>query len=110
LIANILSDTGLAVKVPGNEGTTFLLHPISSITSPDLVDVVLESVGDNQARVIKVLRQIVSGLGIMEAKKLVESAPKPILEHVPQWVANSAKKNLEAVGAEITLKRSRADP
>jgi ribosomal protein L7/L12 len=106
LISEILADTGLAVKVPKNEGTTFLLQPIAFIASTDVVDVVLESAGGNQTQVIKAVRQVVSGLGIMEAKKLVENAPKPILEKVHKWVAEAARKKLEAAGAKITLKRS----
>ncbi|MEU6078369.1 ribosomal protein L7/L12 [Micromonospora sp. NPDC047074] len=106
LIAEILADTGLAVKVPKNEGTTFLLHPIASIASTDMVDVVLESAGDNHIQVIKVARQVVSDLGIVEARKLVQNAPKPIMEKVAKWVAKAAKEKLEAAGAKITLKRS----
>src|SRR5690606_28737985 len=48
----------------------------------DEFDVILESAGDKKIQVIKVVREIVSGLGLKEAKDLVEGAPKPILEKV----------------------------
>lgn len=70
----------------------------------DEFDVVLESVGDKKIQVIKVVREIVSGLGLKEAKDLVEGAPKAILEKAPKDAAEKAKASLEAVGASVTLK------
>ncbi|WP_199441726.1 50S ribosomal protein L7/L12 [Umezawaea beigongshangensis] len=70
----------------------------------DEFDVVLESAGDKKIQVIKVVREVVSGLGLKEAKELVESAPKPILEKVAKDAAEAAKEKLEAAGAKITLK------
>ncbi|CAM3647159.1 50S ribosomal protein L7/L12 [Kibdelosporangium persicum] len=70
----------------------------------DEFDVVLESAGDKKIQVIKVVREVVSGLGLKEAKELVESAPKPVLEKVAKEAAEAAKEKLEAVGAKITLK------
>ncbi|MFI6098902.1 50S ribosomal protein L7/L12 [Lentzea sp. NPDC051213] len=67
-------------------------------------NVVLESAGDKKIQVIKVVREVVSGLGLKEAKELVESAPKAILEGVAKDVADAAKEKLEAAGAKITLK------
>jgi large subunit ribosomal protein L7/L12 len=70
----------------------------------DEFDVVLESAGDKKIQVIKVVREVVSGLGLKEAKELVESAPKPVLEKVAKEAAEAAKEKLEAVGAKISLK------
>ncbi|MBP2322433.1 large subunit ribosomal protein L7/L12 [Kibdelosporangium banguiense] len=70
----------------------------------DEFDVVLESAGDKKIQVIKVVREIVSGLGLKEAKELVESAPKPVLEKVAKEAAEAAKEKLEAVGAKIAVK------
>ncbi|MGW0436385.1 ribosomal protein L7/L12 [Micromonospora sp. NPDC003197] len=106
LIAEILADTGLTVKAPRSEKTTFILQPIDLISPTGAVDVVLESAGDNHIQVIKAVRQVDSGLGIMDAKKLVENAPKPILKKVGKWVAEAAKEKLEAAGAKVTIKRS----
>lgn len=66
-------------------------------------DVVLEGFGDNKIAVIKVVREI-TGLGLKEAKELVESAPKPIQEGVAKDKADELKKKLEEAGAAVTLK------
>ncbi|WP_139652273.1 50S ribosomal protein L7/L12 [Raoultibacter phocaeensis] len=66
-------------------------------------DVVLEGFGDNKIAVIKVVREI-TGLGLKEAKELVESAPKPIQEGVAKDKAEELKKQLEDAGAAVTLK------
>jgi large subunit ribosomal protein L7/L12 len=67
-------------------------------------DVVLEGAGEKKIGVIKVVREIVSGLGLKEAKDLVDSAPKPILEKVAKEAAEEAKAKLEAAGATVTVK------
>ncbi|HZU45805.1 MAG TPA: 50S ribosomal protein L7/L12 [Mycobacterium sp.] len=67
-------------------------------------DVILESAGDKKIGVIKVVREIVSGLGLKEAKDLVDSAPKPLLEKVAKEAADEAKSKLEAAGATVTVK------
>src|SRR3954449_11694020 len=69
----------------------------------DEFDVVLEGAGDKKIQVIKVVREVVSGLGLKEAKELVESAPKPILEGVNKEAADAAKAKLEEAGAKISL-------
>jgi large subunit ribosomal protein L7/L12 len=67
-------------------------------------DVVLEAAGDKKIGVIKVVREIVSGLGLKEAKDLVDSAPKPLLERVTKDAADEARGKLEAAGASVTVK------
>jgi large subunit ribosomal protein L7/L12 len=67
-------------------------------------DVVLTDVGPNKIAVIKVVREVVPGLGLADAKKLVESAPAKILEGVGKDAAEVAKKKLEEAGAKIELK------
>ena len=69
----------------------------------DEFNVVLEAAGDKKIQVIKVVRELVSGLGLKEAKDLVESAPKPILEAVPKDAADAAKAKLEEAGAKVSL-------
>ena len=66
-------------------------------------DVVLESAGDKKIAVIKEVRALTS-LGLKEAKDLVDSAPKALLEGVSKEDAEKAKEQLEAAGAAITLK------
>ena len=67
------------------------------------VDVILTSGGDKKIAVIKEVRALTS-LGLKEAKDLVESAPKPVLEQVEKDVAEKAKAALEAAGGSVELK------
>ena len=66
-------------------------------------DVILTSFGGNKISVIKEVRGI-TGLGLKEAKELVEGAPKPVKEGVPEAEANEIKEKLEATGASVELK------
>ena len=66
-------------------------------------DIVLSSAGQSKINVIKAVRAITS-LGLKEAKDLVDSAPKPIKEGVPQAEADEIKAQLEEAGAEVELK------
>ena len=70
----------------------------------DEFDVILEGAGDKKIQVIKVVREVVSGLGLKEAKDLVESAPKALLEKVDKEAAEAAKTKLEEAGAKVSLK------
>ena len=67
-------------------------------------NVVLAAAGDNKLGVIKAVREILPNLGLMEAKKLVESAPKDLLTNVKKDQAEEAKKKIEAAGGKIELK------
>lgn len=67
-------------------------------------DVVLEDAGAKKIGVIKAVRELVSGLGLKEAKELVEGAPKAILEGANKDDAEAAKAKLEEAGAKVTLK------
>jgi large subunit ribosomal protein L7/L12 len=66
-------------------------------------DVILQSAGDKKIQVIKEVRALTS-LGLKEAKDLVDSAPKPVLERVPKEQAEAAKEKLEAAGAGVDVK------
>ncbi len=80
---------GAAAGAPAEEKTEF--------------DVILKSPGKNKIQVIKVVREI-TGLGLKEAKELVDNAPKPIKEGVSKEEAEQIKKKLEEVGAEVEVK------
>ena len=67
-------------------------------------DVVLASFGDKKMGVIKEVRALVSGLGLKEAKELVESAPKTLKEGVTKEEADEMKTKLEAAGATVEIK------
>jgi large subunit ribosomal protein L7/L12 len=66
-------------------------------------DVVLAGAGDKKIQVIKVVRAV-TGLGLKEAKDLVDGAPNPVKEGVPQEEADQIKAQLEEAGAEVELK------
>ena len=66
-------------------------------------DVILESAGEKKIGVIKVVREIVSGLGLKEAKDLVDGAPKALLEKATKEAAEDAKAKLEAAGATVSV-------
>jgi large subunit ribosomal protein L7/L12 len=69
----------------------------------DEFDVILENDGGKKIQVIKVVREL-TGLGLKEAKDLVEAAPKAVVEKVNKENADKAKAKLEAEGAKVTLK------
>jgi large subunit ribosomal protein L7/L12 len=66
-------------------------------------DVILEAVGDKKINVIKEVRAI-TGLGLKEAKALVEEAPKPVKEGIPKDEAGKIKEQLEGAGAQVSIK------
>lgn len=67
-------------------------------------DVILADAGGNKIAVIKEVRGVVPGLGLAEAKKLVESAPQPLKEGAKKEEAEEIKKKLEAAGAKVEIK------
>lgn len=81
---------GAAAAAPAEEKTSFT--------------VVLKEVGANKIGVIKEVRAAVAGLGLAEAKALVESAPKEIKENATKEEAEEIKKKLEAAGAKVEIK------
>lgn len=71
----------------------------------DTFDVILASVpADKKIAVIKAVREVKAGLGLAEAKALVEGAPKPVLEEANKADAEAAKKKLEEAGGKVELK------
>ena len=66
-------------------------------------NVVLKAAGEKKIEVIKAVRQIVSNLGLKEAKELVDTAPQPVLQGVSKDAANDAKAKLEAAGATVAV-------
>ncbi len=67
-------------------------------------DVILANAGDKKIQVIKVVRELIPGLGLKEAKELVDSAPKPLKENVQKDEAEKIKAALEAEGATVEIK------
>ncbi len=88
---------GMMMQAPGGGGAT------EEAEEQTEFDVVLESFGDKKMAVLKVVRTI-TGLGLKEAKELVESAPKAIKEAVSKEDAEEVKKQLEEAGGSVTVK------
>ena len=82
--------SGAATAAPAEEKTAF--------------DVILKETGPNKIAVIKEVRACVAGLGLAEAKALVEGAPKPVKEGVTKEEAAEIKKKIEAAGAKVEIK------
>lgn len=66
-------------------------------------DVILSSVGEKKIEVLKVVREV-TGLGLKEAKDLVDAAPKPVKEKIKKEEADQIKQKLEAAGAKVEIK------
>ena len=77
--------------------------PVAAAAEKTEFSVVLEAAGDKKINVIKVVREL-TGLGLKEAKDLVEAAPKEVKGDVPKAAAEEMKKKLEAEGAKVALK------
>ena len=84
-------------------GVMVAAAPAAEVEEKTEFDVELTEAGDQKIKVIKVVREI-TGLGLKEAKELVESAPNVLKEQATKEEAEELKKKLEEVGAKITLK------
>jgi len=91
-----VSAAAMAVAAPGGGGA-------AAVEEKTEFNVILAEVGANKVSVIKAVREI-TGLGLKEAKDLVDGAPKPIKEGVDKAAADDAKKKLEDAGAKVELK------
>ena len=92
---------------PAAGGAVMMAGPVgveaAAVEEQTEFDVVLTGFGDNKIPVIKVVRAA-TGLGLKEAKELVESAPKPIKEGIPKEEAEDLKKEVEAAGGTAEVK------
>ena len=85
---------GVAAAAPAEE---------EEAKGPTEVSLILKSCGASKVQVIKAV-QAITGLGLMDAKKLVDAAPAPVKEHISPVEAEEHKKALEAAGAEVEVK------
>lgn len=84
-----MAAAGAAAAAPAEEKTEF--------------NVILKAAGEKKIEVIKAVRQIITSLGLKEAKELVDSAPQPVLQGVSKDAAADAKAKLEAAGATVAV-------
>ena len=94
-----VSAAAAAVAAPAAGGGA----PAVAVEEKTEFDVVLTEIGPNKVNVIKAVREI-TGLGLKEAKDLVDGAPKPVKEAIPKADAEAAKKKLEDAGAKADIK------
>ena len=87
----------VAIAAPSGDGDA----PVEA--EKDSFDVILKSPGGAKLQIVKLVKEL-TGLGLKEAKEVVDSAPKPIKEGIPKDEAEALKKQLEEAGAEVELK------
>lgn len=100
LVKAIEEEFGVSAAAPVASGA-----PVEeeSKKGPSEVSLILKSAGDKKVAVIKAV-QAITGLGLMDAKKLVDAAPSPIKEHISPVEAEEHKKALVEAGAEVEIK------
>ncbi len=104
LVKQLEEKWGVSAAAPvavATAGPAVAAAPVEEKTS---FDVILADAGGNKIAVIKEVRAAVAGLGLAEAKALVESAPKALKEGVTKEEAEEIKKKIEAAGAKVEIK------
>lgn len=104
LVKKLEETWGVSAAAPVGFAAGPAAGPAEAVEEKTEFDVVLTSSGDNKIGSIKAVREVSPGLGLADAKKLVESAPAKVLEGVTKEVAEAAKKKLEEAGAKVELK------
>ena len=102
LVKKLEETWGVSAAAP--VGVAVAAGPAEVVEEKTEFDVVITDGGPNKIAVIKAVREVSPGLGLADAKKLVESAPAKVLEGVSKDAAEAAKKKLEEAGAKIDLK------
>lgn len=103
LVKKLEEEWGVSAAAPA---AAVMAAPVAAEAAEEKTsfDVSLESAGGNKISVIKAVREVASGLGLADAKKLVESAPVNVLEGASKDDAEAAKAKLEEAGATVELK------
>ena len=103
LVKALEEEFGVSAAAPVAVAAAPVAGAAAAVEEKTEFDVVLKSAGAEKIKVIKVVREI-TGLGLKEAKELVDNAPKPIKEAVSKDEAEEIKAKLEEVGAKVELK------
>lgn len=104
LVKQLEQTWGVSAAAAVAAGPAAAAGPAEAAVEQTEFNVVITGAGANKIAVIKAVREIAPGLGLADAKKLVESAPINVLEGVSKDAAEAAKKKLEESGATIELK------
>ncbi|QJE97528.1 50S ribosomal protein L7/L12 [Luteolibacter luteus] len=102
LVKKLEETWGVSAAAP--VGVAVAAGPVEAAEEKTEFDVVITDGGANKIAVIKAVREVSPGLGLADAKKVVESAPAKVLEGVSKDAAEAAKKKLEEAGAKVDLK------
>ena len=104
LVKELEAKFGVSAAAPVASAAPVAAAAAAVVEEKTEFDVVLVDAGAEKIKVIKVVREVVSGLGLKEAKDFVESAPKTIKEALPKAEAEKIKKQFEDVGAKVEIK------
>ena len=106
LVKQLEAKWGVSAAAPVAAAAAVAAGPAApAATAQDTFDVIIASVpADKKIAVIKAVREVKAGLGLAEAKALVEGAPKPLLEGANKADTDAAKKKLEDAGAKVEIK------
>ena len=102
LVKELEEELGVSAAAPVAMGPA-AAGPVAAAEEKTEFNVILTEAGEKKIQVIKVVREL-TGLGLKEAKDLVDGAPKPVKEGVPKGEAESIKKKLEEQGAKVEIK------
>lgn len=102
LVKNLEEKWGVSAAAP--VAAAAAAAPAAAAEEKTAFDVILTDIGGNKIGVIKAVRETVAGLGLAEAKALVEGAPKALKEGVTKEEAEEVKKKIEAAGAKVEIK------
>lgn len=101
LVKALEEEFGVSASAPA--AAAAVAAPVAAVEEKTEFDVILQSCGSEKIKVIKVVREI-TGLGLKEAKDLVDNAPKPVKEAATKEEAAAIKTKLEEVGATVEVK------
>lgn len=104
LVKSLEEKWGVSAAAPVAAAGAGGAAPAAAVEEKTEFDVILTDAGSNKIGVIKEVRGVVAGLGLAEAKKLVESAPQKLKEGAKKEEAEEIKKKLEAAGAKVEIK------
>jgi large subunit ribosomal protein L7/L12 len=105
LVKQLETKWGVSAAAPVAAAAAPAAAAAAPAAAKDTFDLILASVpADKKIAVIKVVREVKAGLGLAEAKALVEGAPKPLLEGANKADTDAAKKKLEEAGAKVEVK------
>ncbi|MGC8862454.1 MAG: 50S ribosomal protein L7/L12 [Armatimonadota bacterium] len=99
-----VSAVAMAAPVAAGAPAAGAAAPAEAAEEKSTFDVILASAGEKKVQVIKVVRELLPGVGLKEAKELVDSAPKSLKEGVSKEEAENMKAKLEAEGATVEIK------